>query len=151
MQHNFILTDIMKTGNHVHLEKFISMHSLANQKIDMTGEYYTLHNYDLDAYDRKFAILDYRVGNNRIKDNKEFAIELAKRCKLLHSQGFVFIKANPWESLENIELNPPVPEIDLPHVKWTGGVSWFWFYMYDKHKNSDYNFYHNIRTLIFYF
>ena len=36
MQHNFILTDIMKTGNHVHLEKFISMHSLANQKIDTT-------------------------------------------------------------------------------------------------------------------
>ena len=32
----------------------------------------------------------------------EFHNELRKRCELLHSQGFVFIKANPWESLENV-------------------------------------------------
>ena len=60
----------------------------------MTGEYYTLHQYNLDSYDRKFAILDCREGNFRIKDNPDFAQELTKRCKLLHSQGFVFIKAN---------------------------------------------------------
>ena len=149
MQHNFILTDVMKTGNHVDLEQFINMHSLQKQKFDITGEYYTLHQYNLDSYDRKFAILDCRAGNIRIKDNPDFAQELTKRCKLLHSQGFVFIKANPWESLENIELTTMYPEIDLPHVKWTGGVSWFWFYMFQKHKDTKYNFNHALKNFDF--
>ena len=64
MQRNFILTDVMKTGFHVDLEDFINLHSLTNQTFDMTGEYYTLHGYDLDSYDRKFAIIDWRYDNN---------------------------------------------------------------------------------------
>src|SRR6056300_446818 len=87
MQRNFILTDLMKTGDHQELEAFISMHSLKDQTFDMTGEYYTLHNYDLDSYDRKFAIIDVRMINLRLKDNTEFNTELKKRCDLLHSQG----------------------------------------------------------------
>ena len=57
MQRNFILTDVMKTGYHQQLEQFINLHSLADQTFDITGEYYTLHDYDLDSYDRKFAII----------------------------------------------------------------------------------------------
>ena len=75
MQRNFILTDVMKTGHHMVLEDFIRYHSLSEQKFDMTGEYYLLHNYDLDSYDRKFAIIDTNKANVRIKDNKEFALE----------------------------------------------------------------------------
>lgn len=133
MQRNFILTDVMKTGFHMDLENFISMNTLENQEFEMTGEYYSLHNYDLDTYDRKFAMIDTRWANERLKDNNEFHAELKRRCNLLHSQGFVFIKTNPWESLENIENTPQHPEIDIEHIKWTGGVSWFWFYMYNKH------------------
>ena len=55
MQRNFILTDVMKTGYHIDLEHFINMHTMADQQFEMTGEYYTLHNYDLDSYDRRFA------------------------------------------------------------------------------------------------
>ena len=143
MQRNFILTDVMKTGNHVQLEQFINSHSLSNQTFDMTGEYYTLHNYDLDSYDRKFAVIDCREANDRIKDNKELNAELRKRCDLLHSQGFVFIKANPWESLDNINSKTQYPEIDIEHIKWTGDTSWFWFYMYTKHKDSKFNFTHD--------
>ena len=62
MQRNFILTDVMKTGYHVDLEDFINMNSFEDQSFDMTGEYYTLHNYDLDSYDRRFAIIDCRIG-----------------------------------------------------------------------------------------
>ena len=51
MQHNFILTDVMKTGNHVDLEQFIHMHTLQKQKFDMTGEYYTCLLYTSDAAD----------------------------------------------------------------------------------------------------
>ena len=143
MQRNFILTDVMKTGYHTDLESFISMNSIDDQTFDMTGEYYTLHNYDLDSYDRKFAILDVRHENVRLKDNAELNAELKKRCDLLHSQGFVFIKANPWESLENINHGKWFPEIDIEHIKWTGDLSWFWFYMYNKHKDKKYNFTHN--------
>ena len=143
MQRNFILTDIMKTGNHNDLEKFVSMHSMADQTFDMTGEYYTLHEYDLDSYDRRFAVLDYRKENYRIHKNKEFHLELEKRCNLLHSQGFVFIKATPWESLDNVTNESQYPEIDIEHVKWTGGLSWFWYFMYEKHKDKKFNFTHD--------
>jgi hypothetical protein len=78
-----------------------------------------------------------------LSNNKEFVLELKRRCDLLHSQGFVFIKANPWESPENIANTPHYPEIKLEHVKWTGGVSWFWFYMHNKHKDSTFNFDHS--------
>ena len=143
MQRNFILTDVMKTGFHPDLENFINLHSLADQTFDTNGEYYTLHNYDLDSYDRRFAIIDVREVNDRLKDNTEFNAELKRRCELLHSQGFVFIKSNPWESLENIENTPQYPEIEIEHIKWTGGVSWFWCYMYNKHKGKTFNFDHS--------
>tara|TARA_Y100001937_G_scaffold14661_1_gene19808 strand:+ start:510 stop:1535 length:1026 start_codon:yes stop_codon:yes gene_type:complete len=149
MQRNFILTDVMKTGFHVELEDFIKMNTLKEQQFDMTGEYYTLHNYDLDSYHRRFAIIDVRQPNDRLKDNKMFHTELKKRCELLHSQGFVFIKSNPWESFENIANTPQHPEIDIKHVQWTGGVSWFWYYMYRKHKGKSYNFDHSSKKYDF--
>ena len=129
MQRNFILTDIMKTGHHTDLEDFINMNTFEDQSFDMTGEYYTLHNYDLDSYDRRFAIIDSRIANNRIHGNKEFNHEIQNRCKLLHSQGFVFIKATVWESKDNISKQTQYPEIDIEHITWTGDVSWFWFLM----------------------
>lgn len=149
MQRNFILTDIMKTGAHLDLEEFISMHSIADQKFDCSGEYYTLHNYDLDSYDRRFAILDTRNANSRIKDNKEFNDELDRRCKLLHSQGFKFIKSTPWESEDNVNNSVTWPSYDIPHIRWTGGTSWFWFYMYRKHLDKKYNFQHDGKTFDF--
>jgi len=133
----------MKTGNHQDLEDFISMHSMSDQTFDMTGEYFTLHNYDLDSYDRRFAIIDTRTINLRLTKNKEFYVELNRRVNLLKSQGFVFIKATPWESLHNIAYEPEYPKIDVDHVKWSGGVSWFWYYMYSKHKDKQYNFDHS--------
>ena len=149
MQRNFILTDVMKTGFHQDLENFISMHSIKDQTFEMTGEYYSLHGYDLDSFDRKFAIIDTRTANFRLKDNEEFNTELERRCKLLHSQGFVFIKSNPWESLENINNTVQYPEIEIEHVKWTGGVSWFWYYMHKKYKDKTFDFDHSSKKYDF--
>ena len=149
MQRNFILTDVMKTGHHQDLEQFISMHSLENQQFDMTGEYYTLHNYDLDSYARRFAIIDTKAANCRIEKNIEFNTELSRRCELLKSQGFVFIKATPWESLNNIKNSELHPEIDIEHIRWSGGVSWFWFYMYNKHHDNTYEFDHGTKKFDF--
>jgi len=143
MQRNFILTDIMKTGFHQDLENFIAMHSMTDQMFDTVGQYYDLHLFDLDSYDRKFAILDYRVDMEFMAQNPQFKEELQRRCDLLHSQGFVFIKATPWESLQNVDKTDQYPEIDIPHVKWTGDVSWFWHYMYVKHKDNKFSFTHD--------
>ncbi len=68
MQRNFILTDVMKTGNHSKLEGFINFHSLKGQAFDLAGEYYTLYNFDLDSYDRKFAIIDIREAAKQLQD-----------------------------------------------------------------------------------
>ena len=143
MQRNFVLTDVMKTGNHQEIEQFIKMNSMKDQHFDMAGEYYTLHEYDLESYDRRFAVIDTRVANVRIHGNKEFDLELRRRCDLLHSQGFVFIKATPWESEHNINNTSLYPEIDIAHIKWSGGVSWFWAYMYHKHLGQSYRFNHD--------
>jgi hypothetical protein len=143
----------MKTGDPMDLQNFISMHTITNQSFDMDCEYYTLHQYDLDSYDRRFAIIDVRDVNQRLIHNNHFISELYRRVELLKSQGFVFIKATPWESLHNINGGSPrgdgkgpvefYPEVDVEHVKWTGGTSWFWYYMYNKHKDKSFNFVHD--------
>ena len=69
MQRNFFLTDVMKTGNHVSYERFLDAHSLPDQEIVYTGEYYNLHNYNLDSFDRKFALIDRNISNQRFKNN----------------------------------------------------------------------------------
>ena len=133
----------MKTGKHQQIHQFINLHSLRDQTFDLEYEYYRLHNYDLDSYDRRFAIIDVRDDNLRMRGNKDFDVELKKRCELLHSQGFTFICATPWESKENIDSMELYPILDFKHIKWTGGVSWFWFYMYEKHKNHKLTFTHD--------
>ena len=145
MQRNFILTDAMKTGDHMSYERFLDAHSLPDQKIDYTGEYYTLHNYDLDAYDRKFVFIDRRIENVRLFNNAEYEKELLVRVRLLHSQGFKFIIASPWESHENIQSGKVYPNNigEVASFNWTGGTSWFWWYMYDKHLNNKFKCSHD--------
>jgi|TARA_B100002003_G_scaffold219432_1_gene221107 hypothetical protein len=153
MQRNFFLTDLMKTGNHQTYERFLDMHTLPDQTIEYTGEYYTLHNYDLDSYDRKFALID-RTNSFAINpkvhlvwrspwENSEYRTELARRVELLHSQGFKFILATPWESVENIRQLGLYPKATGKEFIWSGDVSWFWWYMYDKHKDNKFKFSHD--------
>ena len=139
----------MKTGNHLDLEDYISMNSMPHQDFHMTGEYYTLHDYNLDAYDRRFAMIDTRVENQRLKDNPEFMAEIDRRIQLLKSQNFVFIKATPWESFSTLESHDTWPMVEVPHVKWTGGTSWFWWLMYKKYKDHAFNLRHTEKKFDF--
>ena len=150
MQRNFILTDVMKTGDHQSYENFINLHSLHNQTFDMTGEYYTLHNYDLESYDRKLALIDYRIHTNRLIESETYQSDLKTRLEILHQQGFKFIIANPWESMDNIKnqvflTGEKLKDIDMPYPYhlWTGGVSWFWSFMFHKHKGVEFHFDHS--------
>jgi hypothetical protein len=144
MQRNFILTDVMKTGNHTDLEDFIKMNSLGNQTFEMTGEYFTVHNYDIDSYDRRIAFVDRdTIGPTHPSHNPEFRVELDKRIALLRSQNFKIIYTTPWESSENIKNMNLYPPHESNQMVWEGGVSWFWFYMYNKHKDKTFTFDHS--------
>ena len=156
MQRNFILTDVMKTGDHLSYENYINGHSLHDQDFQMTGEFYTLHEYDLDSFDRRLALIDMRIHNNRVLPNENYRNDLANRLELLHQQGFKFILANPWESLDNIKnqtfiTGQKMASVDIPYPyhTWTGGVSWFWSYMYNKHKGRQFSFDHKHKPLEF--
>ena len=133
----------MKTGENNLYESFINLHSLRDQTFDYTSEYYMIGSYDLDTYDRKFAIIDRSViGKFHPSLDEGYRIELDKRKKLLHSQGFTFILATPWESKENIG-NEKLYPIQTDELVWSGDTSWFWFYMYNKHKDTQFKFTHD--------
>ena len=53
--------------------------------------------------------------------------------------------ASPWESNENIKFGNVQPNSigEVASFNWTGGVSWFWWYMYDKHLKSKFKFTHD--------
>ena len=151
MQRNFFISDLMRTGAHQTYERFLDTHSLPDQTIEYVDQYYDLQNHDLDLYDRKFAIIDKRADNSKLASNVEYEQELTRRVKLLHSQGFKFILATPWESYENINDNTLPPSViaypkEIKGVNcfdWVGGTSWFWFYMYYKHLNNKFKFTHD--------
>ena len=103
MTYNFFLTDLMKTGNHQLLEKFISLNNIPEQHIDYTGEYYTLHTFDLKKYERKFALIDHASANSRLWNNTDYWKDLSARIKYLGEQGFVFLIVSPWESLSTFD------------------------------------------------
>ena len=133
----------MKTGACQDVKDFIDLHSINGQVFECESEYYNLHNYDLDSYHRKFAIVDSRFDNNKLKSSIGFSEELSKRCGLLHSQGFTFIKNTAWESKENIKNIEMYPDIPFDHFTWTADTSWFWSYMFNKHNNKRFHFDHS--------
>jgi hypothetical protein len=134
----------MKTGHHTDLEEFINMNSLEDQIFEMTGEYFTVHNYDIDSYDRRIAFVNRdKIGPMHPSHNLEFRVELDKRMDLLQSQNFKIIYTTPWESIENIKSMNLYPPHESNQMVWEGGVSWFWFYMYNKHKDKTFTFDHS--------
>jgi len=142
-QHNLILTDIMKTGDHVSTEGFIRFNTLPNQNFDITGEYYTLHNYKFEQYQRKIALLDVRNANFRLEKNLEFTVELTKRLEFLQKNNFKIIVSCPWESAENFQNSNYFPTGYKNKFLWHGQQSWFWFYMVIKHIKNNLSFDHS--------
>jgi hypothetical protein len=141
---NFFLTDLMKTGDHQSIEHFLSLADIAGEKIEYTGEYYTLHNFNLKKYDRLFAMIDHQNANDRLWKNKEYWNDLKERIELLKQQGFVFILSHPWESEDNMKERKYYDEL-LKETRchtWSGGVNWFWFLMQEKHRDKKYSFNH---------
>ena len=142
MQRNFILTDVMKTGANQDVKNFIDLNTLKNQQFVYEADYYNLSNYDLGTFDRRIAIIDARHDNLKFQNSATFNDDFKKRCDLLHSQDFRFIQNTGWESLENIKKTDLYPVLKMDHMIWSGGVSWFWAFMYHKHHNNKLDFDH---------
>ncbi len=149
MQRNFFLTDLMGTGDPEVYDSFFNGNTLTDQHIDTCNGYFALHLYDLDSYDRRFAIIDRKLNSLIVAD--EYKKELDRRIELLHSQGFKFILATPWESLENCNSGFIYPRNIENSMQWTGGTSWFWNLMYHMHKDKKYNFNHNEKPYDFFY
>jgi hypothetical protein len=147
MQRNLFLTDLMTTGDHRIYDEFLCMSTLSNQKIETCNTFFALHLYELEKYDRKFAIIDRKL--NSLITAQEYKNELERRIALLHAQGFKFIIATPWESKENIQNGNAYPKVDdlrCDAIEWTGGTTWFWSYMYIKHRNNNFRFNHESKS-----
>ena len=152
-EHNLILTDIMKTGQHQLHEGYIRFNTLPDQKFDIINEYYLLLNFTKKNYNRKIALLDISHGLVSLKKNKEFIDELKQRCKKLKQEGFKIITALPWESYDNfIKGNFRIKELEEEIKKnylWHGQQSWFWCYMVIKHIKNSLSFDHSSKKYDF--
>jgi hypothetical protein len=148
MERNFILTDVMKTGDHQRLESFINFSTIEGQQFDITGEWYTLHHYDLKNYKRKFALIDHRDVNGRLWSNKNYWQDLHQRVEYLQQQGFVFVIANPWESQTNIEQLHQLG-IDKKCYYWCGESSWFWQMMQEQYQDKKFTVDHSTKKYDF--
>ena len=149
-ERNFILTDVMKTGAHQRLESFIDFSTIEGQQFDMTGEWYTLKNYDLKKYTRRIALIDHTYANDRLWNNKEYWQDLKHRTDHLQQQGFAFVIANPWESQANIEQLHRL-DIDKKCQYWCGGASWFWWWMYDRYRDKKFAVDHSMKRYDFFY
>ena len=149
MEYNFILTEIMKTGYNPAIHDFLSYQNIPGQSFEFDEQYYRLHFYDLRKYQRKFACLFPRP---RLYESEEYREDLGKRIHKLVSLGFQIIISEPWESRNAIKERINLLHINhLPFKFWAGDSSWFWFYMYDRHKNKKFNFDHSSKPYIFFY
>jgi hypothetical protein len=149
-ERNFILTDVMKTGDHQQLESFINFSNIKGQTFDMTGEWYTLHRYDLKTYTRCVALIDHRYVNRRAWANEYYWRDLQERVEYLDRLGFIFVIANPWESRSNIEQLCKIP-IDKNFYYWCGESSWFWWMMYDRYRQKTFDIDHSLKKYDFFY
>ena len=149
MQRNFILTDMMKTGFDQDVRHFIESNTMDDQKIDLTGQYYDLPLFDLDKYDRKFALIDHRIENQSISNNSEFNVEYMRRSAKLAKLGFTFIQSSSWECVESDSHNmyPKTDHINI--YKWWGDAGWWWWFCASKHRETAFNFNHDHKTFDF--
>ena len=140
VQKNFILTDVMKTGNHIELEDFIVFANLPGQSFDMTGLWYNLHEFDIESYDRRIALIDSRLNHGWLQ-NKFYLKDLQERINYLKNKNFIIVYANPWECKKIHNLGN--------EIIWAGDTSYFWYRMYHRYKNYKFKFSHEKKDFDF--
>jgi hypothetical protein len=141
----------MKLGDHIAFENFIKSNTLEDQESVFTADYYRLHTFEFKKFHRKFAIIDYRDLHREIWNNEEYLKDFNHRIEKLHNLGFIFIIGHPWESMQNVEnwFNIDRVLADKKFIHWSGGTSWFWHMMFEKHHDKNYYFVHSAKKFDF--
>jgi len=143
-----ILTDIVKTGHHWWYADFLKYNTIVEQQIDVVDDYYKLHQYDLNLYDRKIAVIC--AMNDFLLENNEYKNDLNSKIEKLKLQGFKFILGIPWESRENTKHNQHIEFYKKVYCTiWYGDHDWFWYYMYAKNKDKNFMFDHSVKIYDF--
>jgi len=141
----------MKTGFELDVKSFILSNTFSDQKIDITGQYYDLPQYDLGKYDRRFALIDFRVENELISKNPEFHMEYLRRLGKLKKMGFTFVQSAPWEQPQlgrnNTKFFPNTTVVN--RHEWWGDASWWWWFCARKHRGTEFNFDHREKKFDF--
>lgn len=141
---SLILTDIMKTGHHWWYADFLRYNTIVDQQIDIIDDYYRLHQYKLESYDKKIAIIC--AMNDFLLKNKEYKNDFDSKIEKLKSQGFKFILGIPWESRENTKHNQHIALYEKNCFNiWYGDYEWFWYYVYAKNKDKNFIFDHSVK------
>jgi len=144
MKKKIILTDIMKTGHHWWYAQFLKYNSILDQTIEVCDDYYRLNDIKLDKFYRKIALIC--VMNDNLLNNIEYKEDLIKRIKILKDKNFKFVVAFPWESKETSKNNNHIKFLSsITKYIWYGETNWFWFYMFEKNHNKQFNFNHSVK------
>lgn len=152
MEHNLILTDVLKTGNYQQLESFIEMNSLNDQSFECTGDWYSMNSVDFKKYKRKFALVDHRTGNYQLWENDFYWKDLYDRVDYLIDNGFIIVITNPWESTHTIIKQ--LRKINIKENKytyWPGGASFFWWIMFDRYNGQTFDVDHSKKLFDFFY
>jgi hypothetical protein len=145
-KHNLVLTDLMHMGDHFHFESYWRFADLPNETFEYFANYYQLPEFDLSQYDRKIALINHIGPPQSVWNNEEYIHDVGRRIDKLHKLGFVFVIAHPWESDSIISVDACKNLLkNKSFTRWSGGVSFFWHMMYEKHRDKKFMFDHSYK------
>lgn len=155
MKNLFFLVDLMLHTDNSIVAKYLAHSDCFN--ITCCQNYYQLYKLDLSKYQHKFACIQMDFMHKDASSDNIYWEDLEKRVSKLKVQNFKFILMHAWESRENTaNLKKKYVEILEKQLRgdyheWYGDHDWFWFVMYDQHKNNDYNFDHSVKIHDFFY
>jgi hypothetical protein len=134
----------MKTGYHENYHNFLNLNNLPGEEFYLTYDYYGVNISTTREYQRKLAIIDILPSTQKYFKNSEYIMDLERRMQNLANLGFKFIISQNMESKENMNAHDFYKKYlkNYNYMIWHGSHNWFWFLMYNKHKNKTYNFNH---------
>lgn len=137
-----ILTNVTGSTDVVNFAKWMGM---STQNIDFEHYYYAHVNYKTSDYDRCIAFVD-----TGWEPSDELKQSIVRKCSVLKDRGFTIVLGNLWESTNQIKQTIHAELLSNVEYKiWDGGKTFFWYLMYDRYCNQQFNFDHSTKKFDF--
>lgn len=145
-----LVFDPMRTGHYEQMIKFIKYSSFS-QNLVFCENFYELDRYYSDSYDKKIVFFDIYQSSESLIHNEMFSRDFCERINFCLEKNFEIIFCRQWETNFHSKL------IDMAKTKiknlkykiWWGNESWFYFFMYEKYKNTNLYFDHSKKIFDF--